>query len=130
MQDGLRQRANGCHSSAIPSIHMVDLVENLTKISQYTPQYLKVDSNRMQARYDLQANTAGFKRGDRVRLHRFRKALRRSPKLQSLLEGPRHVLHRLNDVVFRIQLNSRSKKIAVHSDRLVPYQGAATDEQL
>jgi hypothetical protein len=46
-----------------------------------------------------------------------------------MIHGPYKVVTRINDVVYRIQRNPRSRMMVVHLDRLAPYQGAARDEQ-
>jgi hypothetical protein len=53
----------------------------------------------------------------------------KSPKLQSSWEGPYKVVTWINDVVYRIQKNPRSRMMVVHLDRLATYQGAARDER-
>jgi hypothetical protein len=50
-------------------------------------------------------------------------------KLQSSWEGPYKVVTRINDVVYRIQKNPRSRMMVVHLDRLATYQAAARDER-
>jgi hypothetical protein len=44
-------------------------------------------------------------------------------------EGPYKVVTRINDVVYRIQLNLRSRMLVVHLDKLAPYHGVAWDER-
>jgi hypothetical protein len=53
----------------------------------------------------------------------------KSPKLQSSWKGPYKVVVRINDVVYRIQLNPIPRMIVVHLDRLTPYWGTTRDEQ-
>jgi hypothetical protein len=52
----------------------------------------------------------------------------KSPKLQSSWDGPYKVVTQINDVVYRIQRNPKSRMMVVHLDRLASYQGAAQDE--
>jgi hypothetical protein len=75
------------------------------------------------------ANSAGYHEGDRMWFYRPVRTKGKSPKLQSSWQGPYKVVTRINDVVYRIQRNPRSKMIVVHLDRLAPYQGAARDER-
>ncbi|KAJ8912736.1 hypothetical protein NQ315_016691 [Exocentrus adspersus] len=65
-------------------------------------QKLKLESDRMKTRYDLQANTGGFQ--------------------VEVMGGPYIVATRLNDVVYRIQKNPHAKMKIIHIDRLTPYQ--------
>jgi hypothetical protein len=47
-----------------PTIHhAADIVDRLHDIHNYTPQHLKPPSDRMKARYDRLANSAGFQEG-------------------------------------------------------------------
>jgi hypothetical protein len=50
--------------------------------------------------------------------------------LFSVVQGtsPYKVVTRINDVVYRIQRNPRSRMMVVHLDRLASYQGPARDE--
>jgi hypothetical protein len=52
----------------------------------------------------------------------------KSPKIQTSREDPYTVVNQINDVVYKIQWNPRSRVVVVH--RLAPYQGAVRDEQL
>ena len=44
----------------------------------------------------------------------------RCPKLDSHRVGLCKVLERVGDVVYRVQLSSRGRKVALHRDRLAP----------
>lgn len=50
----------------------------------------------------------------------------RCPKLSSDWVGPCKVLERLGEVVYRVQLPPRGRRVALHRDRLAPYRGAPT----
>jgi hypothetical protein len=77
------------------------------------------------------ANSAGYHEGDRVWLYRPTSMNGKSPKVQSSWEGPYKVVTRINDVVYRIQRNPRSRMMVVHLDQLAPYsyEGDAGEEQ-
>ncbi|KAL1272916.1 hypothetical protein QQF64_028778 [Cirrhinus molitorella] len=49
----------------------------------------------------------------------------RCPKLDSQWIGPCSVLERIGEVVYRVQLPPRGRKVALHRDRLAPYRGGA-----
>jgi hypothetical protein len=83
----------------------------------------------MKTHYDRAANCAGYHKGDKVWLYRPTYKKGKSPKLQSPWKGPYTIVTRINDVVYRIQRNPRSKKMVVHLDRLAPYRGTAWDER-
>jgi len=50
--------------------YTADLVERLHDIHHFARQHLKIASDRMKARYDQLANSAGYQEGDRVWLYR------------------------------------------------------------
>jgi hypothetical protein len=104
------------------------LVANTTSTIM-TRQHLKLASDWMKTRYDKLANSASYQEGDRVWLYRPTRMKGKLPKLPSSWEGPYQVVTRINDVVYRIQKNSRSRMMVVHLDRLASYQGAARDER-
>jgi hypothetical protein len=54
----------------------------------------------------------------------------KSPKLQSPWEGPYRVVMRINDVVYRIQLDPRSRMMLVNLDRPSCYQGTTQNKLL
>jgi hypothetical protein len=108
--------------------YAAELVDHLHDIHQYARQHLKLASDRMKTRYDKLANSAGYQEGNMVWLYRPIRTKGKSPKLQSSWEGPYKVVKRINDVVYRIQRNPRSRMMVVHLDRLATYQGAARDE--
>jgi len=100
-----------------------ELKEKLLSIHDLTRKKIRLASDRMKARYDLKANSAGFHPGERVWLYNPQRKKGRSPKLAQEWEGPYTILSRLNDVVYRIQRNPRCKMKVVHLDRLKKYQG-------
>jgi hypothetical protein len=63
---------------------------------------------------DKLANSAGYQEGDKVWLYRPIRKKVKSPNLQSSWEGPYKIVTWINDVVYRIQKNSRSRMMAVH----------------
>jgi hypothetical protein len=92
-----------------------------TDIHNYASQHLKTHYNRL-------ANCAGYHEGEKVWLHRPTCTKGKLPKLQSSWEGPYKVVTWINDVVYRIQWNLRSRFMVAHLDRLTAYQGAAWEE--
>jgi hypothetical protein len=108
--------------------YATDLVDHLHDIHNYARQHLKLASDRMKTRYDKLAKSAGYHEGNRVWLYRPTRTKGKSPKLQSSWDGPYKIVTRINDVVYRIQGNSRSRMMVVQLDRLASYQGAARDE--
>jgi hypothetical protein len=102
--------------------HAADLVDRLQDIHNYARKHIKLASDRIKTRYDRAANSAGYHEGDNLWLYRTTRKKGKSPKLQSPWEGPYTIVKRINDVVYRIQRNPRSKMMMVHLDRLAPYR--------
>jgi hypothetical protein len=96
--------------------HAADLVDHLHDIHNYARQHLKLASHRMKTRYYKLANCGGYHKGDGVWLHRPTRTKGISPKFQSSWEGPHKVVTRINNVVYRIQRNPRSRMMVVQLD--------------
>ena len=84
---------------------------------------LQKTAARMKARYDRQADEAGFRPGDAVWLHNTRVKTGCSSKLSRPWEGPYKVMARITDQVYRIQMSPRSKPKVVNRFRLWKYAG-------
>jgi transposase InsO family protein len=115
------------------SDYVVELQEKLSSVHNGVRNKIKLSSDRMKARYDLRANSTGFKEGEQVWLYNPRRQRGRSPKLQTHWEGPYRVVKRINDVVYRIQRSPKAKMKVVHLDRMTKYYGSnetVRDEQL
>lgn len=76
----------------------------------------------------MPANRAGYHDGDRVWLYRPTCTKGKSPKLQYPWKGPCKVITRINDVLYKIQRNPRSRMMMVHLDQLAPFQGVGWDD--
>jgi hypothetical protein len=100
--------------------HMADLVDHLHNIHNYAHQHLKLASDQMKTRYDKLANCAGYHEGDRMWLYHPTWTKGNFPKLQSSWDDTYKVITWINDVVYRIQRNPRSRMMVVHLDRLAP----------
>ena len=75
--------------------------------------------------YDVKAKGRHFVAGELVWVYNPQRKKGRCPKLDSQWAGPCKVLERLGEVVYRVQLPSRGRKVALHRDRLAPYRGGA-----
>lgn len=78
---------------------------------------------RQKRNYDVRARGRHFGVGELVWVHNPQRKKGRCPKLDSEWVGPCRVLERLGEVVYRVQLPSRGRKVALHRDRLAPYRG-------
>jgi hypothetical protein len=109
----------GIPDKELPTVdHVANLVNHLHGVHNYAPQHLKVVSDQMKTRYDRL-----------MRAYQPTCMKEKSPKLQSPWEGPYSAVTLINDVVYRIQQNPRSRMMVVHLDWLSPYQGAAWDKR-
>ncbi|PNF31833.1 hypothetical protein B7P43_G09257, partial [Cryptotermes secundus] len=120
MSDGMVERYINTfeeHSRKVVTSLQMDWDERLP-LFLLAYRHLKLGSDRMNSMFDKLANSAGYHEGDNVWLYRPARRKGTSPKLQSSLEGFYNVLNRINDVVYRIQENLRSRMLVVHLDRL------------
>lgn len=103
------------------------LREKLLAIHEIARERIQLASDRMKARYDVNASNSGFYEGDRVWLYNPQRKKGISPKLTPAWEGPYTVVKRINDVVYRIQRSPKAKMKVVHLDRLMIYHGDNSD---
>lgn len=75
--------------------------------------------------YDVQTRGRHFVVGELVWVYSPQRKKGRCPKLDSQWVGPCRVLERLGEVVYRVQLPPRGRRVALHRDRLAPYRGSA-----
>ena len=80
---------------------------------------------RQKRNYDVRARGRHFQAGELVWVYNPQRKKGRCPKLDSQWVGPCRVLERMGEVVYRVQLPPRGRKVALHRDRLAPYQGNA-----
>jgi hypothetical protein len=109
--------------------HAADLVDSLHEIHDFAWQHMNLARDRMKTRYDCLAKCAGYQEGNQAWLHRPTRTKERSPKLQSLWEGPYSEDIRANDVVYGIQRKASTKLMVVHLDSFATNRGTARDER-
>ncbi|CAI5653216.1 unnamed protein product [Oreochromis niloticus] len=81
---------------------------------------------RQKRNYDVHSRGRHFNVGELVWVYNPQRKKGRCPKLSSDWVGPCKVLECLGEVVYRVQLPPRGRRVALHRDRLAPYRGAAT----
>ncbi|CAI5656789.1 unnamed protein product [Oreochromis niloticus] len=81
---------------------------------------------RQKRNYDVHSRGRHFDVGELVWVYNPQRKKGRCPKLSSDWVGPCKVLERLGEVVYRVQLPPRGRRVALHRDRLAPYRGTAT----
>jgi len=80
---------------------------------------------RQRRNYDVRTQGRHFLAGELVWVYSPQRKKGRCPKLDSQWVGPCRVLERLGEVVYRVQLPSKGRKVVLHRDRLAPYRGAS-----
>ena len=99
------------------------LKESLSIAHNYARQRLRITTERMKTRYNLDATATRLVVGTQVWLYRPRRKKDLSPKLSKNWVGPYVIVKRINDLVYRIQLTDRCKPMVVHRNRLRRYVG-------
>lgn len=84
---------------------------------------------RQKRNYDMRARGKDFTVGDLVWVYNPKRKKGRCPKLDCHWVGPCEVLEKLGEVVYRVQLPPRGRRVALHRDRLAPYRGNARPHQ-
>lgn len=108
-----------------PASYVGDLMTRLERIYDFVRGRLSIAFQRMTARYDEHTTHEMFQPGDKVWLYNPLQKRGLSPKLQRNWQGPFIVVTRLNDVVYRVQRNTRSRMLVVHKTRLSRYEGCS-----
>ncbi|KAJ8353974.1 hypothetical protein SKAU_G00215410 [Synaphobranchus kaupii] len=80
---------------------------------------------RQKRNFDVRMRGRHFQAGELVWVHSPQRKRGRCPKLDSHWMGPCRVLERIGEVMYRVQLPPRGRKVALHRDRLAPYRGSA-----
>ena len=83
---------------------------------------------RQKRNYDVRSHGRHFEAGEMVWTYSPQRKKGRCPKLDSEWIGPCRVLERMGEVVYRVQLPPRGRRVALHRDRLAPYRGTATPQ--
>ncbi|KAL7883614.1 hypothetical protein SRHO_G00012720 [Serrasalmus rhombeus] len=78
---------------------------------------------RQKRNYDIRAKGKDFRAGDLVWVYSPKRKKGRCPKLDCHWVGPCEILEKLGEVVYRVQLPPRGRRVALHRDRLAPYRG-------
>ena len=100
-----------------------DLRHRIRKAHDRVRHNLQQATRRQKKDYDRHATTVEVKVGDFVWLHNRTRKRGMTKKLASRWIGPFLILHKLSDVIIRIQRTKNSKPMVVHVDRTKPYQG-------
>ncbi|KAK5921445.1 hypothetical protein CgunFtcFv8_025150 [Champsocephalus gunnari] len=83
---------------------------------------------RQKRNYDTRTRGQHFRAGELVWVYSPQRKKGRCPKLDSQWVGPCRVLERVGEVVYRVQLPPKGRKVVLHRDRLAPYRGVASPQ--
>ena len=100
-----------------------ELRERLHDTHEAAREKLKLATNRQAQNYDRNTLLTSFEVGEWVWLYGVQRKRGLSPEFMSKWTGPYLVISKLSDVVYRVQLKSRSTPKVIHIDRLKKYQG-------
>lgn len=106
--------------------YAASMQEKVELVHKFAREHIKMMSDKMKQRHDLNVANEGqqLQQGDAVWFHNPQRKNGLTPKLQRPWQGPYVITKRINDLVYRIQLNPKSKPKVVHRNRLWRYSGA------
>ncbi|CAI5690254.1 unnamed protein product [Oreochromis niloticus] len=99
------------------------LQDRLDSAHSYAREQLAKAGLRQKRNYDITTKGRHFRAGELVWVYSPKRKKGRCPKLDSSWVGPCSVLERVGEVVYRVQLPPRGRKVALHRDRMAPYRG-------
>jgi len=102
------------------------LQDRLESAHEFARNQMRSAGVRQKRNYDVHVRGRHFEVGELVWVYSPQRKKGRCPKLDSEWVGPCRVLERLGEVVYRVQLPPRGRKVALHRDRLAPYRGTST----
>ena len=118
----------GSHSSASRPItnygqYVDTLRERMQRAHSVARQYLKTNTIRQKEVYDAKLVVNKYEMGNVVWVLNESRIEGLAPKLQPTYFGPCVVIQKINDLIFKIQLNKHGKVRIVHHNKLKPYEG-------
>ena len=99
------------------------LQDRLDSAHHFAREQLREAGVKQKRYYDVKSRGRDFTADELVWVYNPIRKKGRSPKLDSKWTGPCKVLGRLGEVVYRVQMPPRGRKVALHRDRLAPYRG-------
>ena len=106
--------------------YAISMQEKVEHVHNFAREHIRMMSDKMKQRHDLNVANEGhhLQQGDAVWFHNPQRKKGLTPKLQRPWQGPYIITKQINDLVYRIQLNPKSKPKVVHRNRLWRYTGA------
>ncbi|CAI5682530.1 unnamed protein product [Oreochromis niloticus] len=99
------------------------LQDRLDSAHSYAREQLAKAGLRQKRNYDITTKGRHFHAGELVWVYSPKRKKGWCPKLDSSWVGPCSILERVGEVVYRVQLPPRGRKVALHRDRMAPYRG-------
>lgn len=101
------------------------LQDHLEKAHAFARDQLKQAGMRQKRNYDVRSKGRDFQAGELVWVYTPKRKKGRCPKLDCHWDGPCRVIERVGEVVYRVQVPPKGRKVVLHRDRLAPYRGNA-----
>ncbi|CAL9703512.1 unnamed protein product [Knipowitschia caucasica] len=99
------------------------LQDRMESAHAFARDQLEKAGMRQKRNYDVRSKGKDFSTGDLVWVYNPKRKKGRCPKLDSHWDGPCRVLEQVGEVVYRVQVPPRGRKVVLHRDRLAPYRG-------
>jgi hypothetical protein len=103
--------------------YVAALRDKLIRAHQVARKHLESAHLRQKYQYDINSKENMFNPGDAVWLLNETRKIGQNPKLQPTYLGPYIVLERLNNLVYKIQLDDKGQERIVNHDKLKKYLG-------
>ncbi len=104
------------------------LKERLSTVHQLAREVLEDAGARQKRAYDNRAHGPILRPGDRVWVFCPQRKRGLSPKLTHHWQGPGEILDQISEVVFRVRMPGRGRRVVLHKDRLAPYHPLAPEQ--
>lgn len=101
------------------------LKERLSVVHQLARESQGDAGARQKRAYDGRCHGHPFSVGDNVWVYCPVRKRGLSPKLTSHWQGPGEILDRISEVVYRVRMPGRGRRVVLHRDRLAPYHPLA-----
>ncbi|KAI2648671.1 Retrovirus-related Pol polyprotein [Labeo rohita] len=105
------------------------LKERLSTVHQLAREALEEAGARQKRAYDTRAHGPTPGPGDKVWVFCPQRKRGLSPKLTHHWQGPGEILDHISEVVFRVRMPGRGRRVVLHKDRLAPYHPLAPEQE-
>ena len=99
------------------------LQDRLDSAHSFAREQLQGAAVKQKRNYDVKSRGRDFAPDELVWVYNPLRKKGRSPKLDSKWTGPCKVLEKLGEVVYRVRMPPRGRRVTLHRDRLAPYRG-------